>query len=161
MTDRMTLPQGDVGLLDTDLALTLLTSTIPARVAYTAADGTPRVYTAYFVWNGSELVMGTYAGAFKIRALREQPDVAITIDTDGFPPQALLLRGRAEVIDVDGVVPEYAEAWRRYVGVDVAEQVVADMDQPGLRMARVAVRPRWAGLLDFEGRLPAAMGGVQ
>jgi len=37
MTDRMTLPQGDVGLLDTDLALTLLTSTIPARVALFAS----------------------------------------------------------------------------------------------------------------------------
>ena len=34
-------PQGDLRLLETDVARRLLSSTIPARVAYIATDGTP------------------------------------------------------------------------------------------------------------------------
>jgi len=33
-------PQGDLRLLETDVASRLLSSTIPARVAYIATDGT-------------------------------------------------------------------------------------------------------------------------
>jgi len=33
-------PQGDLRLLETDVARRLLSSTIPARVAYIATDGT-------------------------------------------------------------------------------------------------------------------------
>ena len=37
------LPQGDLRLLETDLARELLGSSIPARLAFVATDGTPRV----------------------------------------------------------------------------------------------------------------------
>jgi len=33
--------------------------------------------------------------------------------------------------------------------------VAVTIDQPGTRMARIAVRPTWVGLLDFQRRLPA------
>jgi hypothetical protein len=36
-------PQGDPRLLESDVARRLLSCTIPARVAYLAVDGTPRV----------------------------------------------------------------------------------------------------------------------
>ncbi|UNX55629.1 pyridoxamine 5'-phosphate oxidase family protein [Georgenia sp. TF02-10] len=156
-----TLKQGDLGLLGTEQAQALLTSRVPARVAYVAADGTPRVFPTHFVWDGHEVVMGTYAGAFKIAALRARPVVAITIDTEGFPPTVLPLRGPASVTDVDGIVPEYAAAMRRCVGDETADELRAEADEPGLRMARIAVRPTWVGLLDFQRRLPAAVGGIR
>lgn len=56
----MTIPQGDLRLLDTDLARELLGSSIPARMAYVAADGTPRVVPTWFEWTGTEIVMATY-----------------------------------------------------------------------------------------------------
>jgi hypothetical protein len=34
------------------------------------------------------------------------------------------------------------------------------MRQPGVRMARIAVRPTWVGTLDFQTRLPRHVGGV-
>jgi hypothetical protein len=40
---RQSLPQGDPRLLESDDARRLLTCTIPARSAYLAVDGTPRV----------------------------------------------------------------------------------------------------------------------
>jgi Pyridoxamine 5'-phosphate oxidase len=110
------IPQGDMRLLTTDRARALLCGTVPARVAYVARDCTPRVFPTHFLWNGEDLVMGTYAGALKIAGLRARPAVAVTIDTDEDPPTILQLRGLARVTDVKGVVPEYIAAMRRFRG---------------------------------------------
>jgi hypothetical protein len=151
--DVMALPQGDVGLLASNVAQRLLVSTELARVAYVAADGTPRVFPMLFHWTGTEVVLSTFGG-LKIRALRAKPDIAITIDAATTPPEALLIRGRAVVTDVEGVVPEYALALRRYGGDEQGAAKVAEVDHPGVKMARIAVRPTWVGVLDFQTRLP-------
>lgn len=98
--------------------------------------------------------MSTFFPARKIAALRARPDVAITIDAAGTPPRALLVRGRAQVGDVDGIVPEYALAMRRYGGDEQGAARIAAVDRPGVRMARIAVRPAWVGVLDFRTRFP-------
>lgn len=148
------LPQGDVRLLGTDVAQGLLASTELARVAYVAADGAPRVFPMLFHWTGQEVVLSTFFPARKIAALRARPEVAITIDVAATPPRALLVRGRAQVSEVDGIVPEYALAMRRYGGDEQGAAQVAAVDRPGVRMARIAVRPAWVGVLDFETRFP-------
>jgi PPOX class probable F420-dependent enzyme len=150
----ITLPQSDVRLLETEIAQRLLASTELARLAYVAQDGTPRVFPMLFHWTGEEIVFSTFAGARKIAALRAKPDVAITIDSSAQPPQVLLLRGRAEVTDVDGIVPEYILAQHRYAGPEQGAANVAEADQPGTRMARIAIRPAWVGVLDFVTRFP-------
>ena len=164
----MTLEQGDLRLLETDLARRLLTSTIPARCAYTALDGTPRIVASWFVWTGEELVLPTFLSAphvshaaYRVRALRENPDVAISIDTESSPPEVLSLRGRAEITEIDGVATEYADAAHRFLGSEQAAGYLAQIDQPGTRMARIAVRPTWVALMDFETRMPSALGGVR
>src|SRR3954452_23950329 len=101
-----TLPQGDVRLLESEIAKTLLASTEMARVAYVAPDGTPRVFPIMFHWTGTEIVFATFAGAKKVRPLRARPAVAITIDTASMPPLVLQLRGTAELTEVAGIVPE-------------------------------------------------------
>jgi hypothetical protein len=163
--DFAALSQGSPELLDSPLARTLLAAAIPARVAYTANDGTPRIIASWFQWTDGELVMPTFiraphvaAPARRLTALRARPDVAISIDTDGTPAQALLLRGKAEIIEVDGVDPDYARSARKYLGEEAAPDYLAMLDQPGTRMARITVRPTWVGLLDFTGdRLPGVM----
>jgi hypothetical protein len=163
----VTLEQGDLRLLETDVAQRLLASTLPARYAWTAADGTPRVVPSWFAWTGDELVMPTFISAphvrhaaFRLRALRAKPDVAVSIDTESFPPEALTIRGRASITEVDGVVPEYADAARRYMGEAEATAYLAQLDDPSTRMARIAVAPAWVGLVDFRTRMPSALGGV-
>ncbi|MFI7697991.1 pyridoxamine 5'-phosphate oxidase family protein [Nonomuraea sp. NPDC049480] len=151
------LPQGDVRLLDHEVARKLLTSTELARVAYVAKDGTPRVLPMLFHWNGEELVLPTFSGSAKLPALRARPDVAITIDVPGPPPEVLLIRGRAEIIEVDGLLPEYRAAHHRYYGEEQGERNLAQADQPGVRMGRIAVRPTWVGVLDFQTRLPGIL----
>jgi hypothetical protein len=167
MTDAelAAIPQGSPQLLDTPLAHKLLAAAIPARVAYTAKDGTPRISATWFQWTEGELVMPTFiqaphipAPARRLTALRARPDVAVSIDTESSPAQVLMLRGKAQVTEVDGIDPDYAASARQYLGEEVASQYLAMADQPGTRMARITVRPTWVGLLDFAGdRLPGIM----
>jgi len=157
----MPLPQGDLGLLESDTAQRLLASTLPARIAYTALDGTPRALPIWFTWTGGELVMASFAGAAKARALRARPEMAITIDTESFPAEVLLLRGPATVTDVDGFVPEYVATLRRYLGQDEAAGFLAQFDESATKMYRIAVRPEWVGVLDYKTRFPGVLGGIQ
>jgi hypothetical protein len=154
----MSIPQGDTRLLDSAIALRLLAAPEIARLAYVAKDGTPRVFPMMYHWDGTEIVFATFAGAAKINALRTNPAVAISIDKAGAPPEVLLLRGKAEVTDVDGIVPEYRLAQEHYLGPELGGKAVADVDRPGTRMARIAVRPSWVGVLDFQERFPGGGG---
>jgi hypothetical protein len=161
------LEQGDLRLLESDLAKRLLASTIPARFAYIAEDGTPRVLATWFHWTGEVLAMPTFLAAPHVRhaprrlsALRARPAVAVTIDTESSPPEVLTVRGRVTIREVEGVPPEYASAASRYLGDAAAAAYLGQIDQPGTRMAVIELRPSWAGVLDFQTRLPSALGGV-
>ena len=152
----MTDSTGDLAALDDPVAQQLLSSRQVARLAYTWSDGTPRVVPIWFHWDGQAVVMGTPPRAPKLKVLPTRPEVAITIDDEGsWPYRALLLRGRAEVEELDDVSPEYAAAARRYFGDEQAGQWLAQLH--GQPMTNVVVRPTWACVLDFVTRLPSAL----
>lgn len=83
------LPQGDVSLIDHPVAQALLHSAELARVAYVAADGTPRVFPMLFHWNSSDLGFSTFGGA-KVEAVRRRPHIAGPIDSASVTPHVLL-----------------------------------------------------------------------
>ena len=149
--------QGDTALLNDPVALELLNSNIPARLAYVWTDGSPRVIPIWFHWNGQEIVLGTPVKSPKIRALAQSSKVALTIDTNAWPNKVLQIRGTAKVETVDGVVPEYATAARRYFGEEQGRAWVEQVGQMFPQMARIVIRPEWVSLLDFEKRFPSAI----
>lgn len=130
-----------------------------ARLAYVAKDGTPRTVPIGFSWNGAHLVMCTTPNAPKLHALRVNPMVALTIDTEVHPPKILLLRGRAELDRVDGIPDEYLEANTTYEMTPEQrgewEREVRSLYVDG--MVRIVVTPTWAKLIDFESTLPSAV----
>jgi hypothetical protein len=152
-----TLEQGDLGLLDTDVARRRLAANSPLRLAYVALDGTPRVLPVQFLWNGEEVVMGGFAPSARGRALRANPRVALTLDTDDNPPEVLLLRGDAVVTEVRGVVPEYETYMRAGMPAEAADAYFGELRSRDVAMERIAVRPDWAAVMDFQTRFPAAM----
>jgi hypothetical protein len=95
------------------VAVELLDSEIPTRLAYIATDGTPRVVPIGFWWNGGEFIVCTAPLAPTVDSLRRNPHVALTIDTNDFPPHVLLVRGTASVEIVDGIPAEYFAASRK------------------------------------------------
>ena len=167
MNDQQLLPQGDLRLLESDAAQRLFQSRIPARFAYSALDGTPRVVPTWFHWTGSHLVMATFISgphvarpSARLAVLRTNRSVAVSIDTDDFPPEALTIRGEAFITEANGVPGEYATAAKRYLGEEAAADYLAGLEHPSTMMARIVVTPTWVGYLDFDTRLPAALGGV-
>src|SRR3984957_11474640 len=127
------------------------------RLGYVAKDGTPRCIPIAYTWNGTEIVMCTSKNAAKVPALRADPSVALTIDTEVHPPTILLIRGRAELDVVDGIPDEYLQASGSYQMTP--EQRVEW--EAGVRalydgMVRIVVTPTWAKLIDFETTLPSA-----
>jgi hypothetical protein len=149
--------QGDVALLDDPVAKQLLGSTIPARLAYSWTDGSPRVVPVWFEWDGTHFVVGSPARAPKLKALRVRPQVALTIDDNTFPHKVLLVRGEATVEMQPDVVPEYERAATRYFGPEQGPAWVSQLK--GKSMARIAITPTWVGILDFETRFPSALSG--
>jgi hypothetical protein len=135
----------------------LLHSQVPARLAYIARDGTPRVVSALFHWTGKELVLASWTDDPKVAALQAHSQVAVTIDTDAPPFQVLSIRGTAEVTIVAGVPPESAAAFTRYMGPEQGRAWVERMARMDDRQARIAIRPTWVSVLDFETRFPRGM----
>jgi len=145
-------------ILNRPLSLQLLARDI-TRLAYVAKDGTPRNVPMAFSWNGTTLVMCTPPNAPKLADLRENPAVALTIDTEVHPPAILLIRGVVELDPVDGIPDEFVEANTTYEMTPEQrvewEREVRSLYTDG--MVRIVVTPTWAKLIDFEHTLPQAV----
>jgi hypothetical protein len=128
------------------------------RLAYVAKDGTPRCVPIGFTWNGSAIVMCTAKNAAKVLALRHNPAVALTIDTEQHPPRILLIRGQAELDVVDGIPDEFLQINGTYT-MTPEQRVEWEAEVRSLYdgMVRIIVVPTWAKLIDFETTLPSAV----
>lgn len=128
------------------------------RLGYVALDGTPRTVPIAFSWNGSQIVMCTPRNAPKLTALRRNPAVALTIDTDVHPPTILLVRGTAVLDDVDGI-PEEFLAMNGTYAMTPEQRTAWEAEVRSLYdgMVRIVVTPTWAKLIDFETTLPSAV----
>lgn len=134
----------------------LLNGLAIARFAYNGLDGEPRVVPIGFSWDGSRVLIATVPKAAKVAALRKDPKVALTIDTAGYPPKVLLLRGTASVEVVDGVPDFYIEAGR-HVGEEAFAEWEAGVRALYDEMAVISIELHWAKLLDFETTIPKAV----
>jgi len=90
-------------VLASPLAKRLLDGDELARLAYIATDGTPRVIPMGFFFDGHHVIACTATNAAKVKALKVNDKVALTIDTTVHPPNILLIRGTASLETVDGV----------------------------------------------------------
>jgi hypothetical protein len=147
--------QDVAGVLRDPMAQELMQSSIPARLAYVGPDGFPRAIPIGFHWNGAEFVLCTVPHAPKVSALKANPKVAFTVDTNTFPPHVLLVRGIAAIDLVDGVPAEYLAASRKGVGPDQWDAFEAQVRAMYKQMARIKIKPLWAKLLDFQTRFPS------
>jgi Pyridoxamine 5'-phosphate oxidase len=146
-----------LNLLQDPVAQELLQSRLPARLAYNWLDNSPRVVPIWFHWTGAEVVMCSPPKAPKLKALPRNPTVAVSIDSDSWPYKVLQIRGAARVEMVEGIAPEYEAAAKRYFGEDQGRAWVEQVKRTNSHSARIAIRPEWVAILDFETRFPSAL----
>ena len=119
-----------------------------------APDGTPRVVPISFLWKNRQVILFTIPTSAKVSALRQNPAVALTIDYDGQPTRALLLRGQASIDIVAGVPQEYIDASMKTQSGRGSEDFAGTVRSMYDSMARITVELTWARLNDFETTLP-------
>ena len=92
--------------------------------------------------------------------LRNNSPAALTIDFNTWPYKVLEVRGKIHVQTLQGVVPEYAAAAERYFGTEQGRAWAAQVRQMFSEMVRIAIRPEWVAVIDFEKRFPSAIEAV-
>ncbi len=135
----------------------LLNGPEPARLAYDGLDGDPRVIPIGFWVEGEQLQIATVPNSAKVAALRENPKVALTIDTGAFPPKVLLIRGTASLELVQGVPEGYLLAGHKVMTDEQYPEWEAGVKGLYSEMGLITVTPTWAKLLDFETTIPKAV----
>lgn len=141
-------------IMNDPVAQGLIQAPVHARLAYAARDGSPRVIPIGYIWDGEALVMGSATNSPKVHSLARNPKVAVTIDTEDFPPNILLLRGDATLETVDGVPDEFVKAARRFVGEQGMSEWEAGARALYKRMVLIRITPTWAKIIDFSTRFP-------
>jgi nitroimidazol reductase NimA-like FMN-containing flavoprotein (pyridoxamine 5'-phosphate oxidase superfamily) len=128
------------------------------HLAYSGADGFPRVIPVGFLWKDDRVIVCTATTSPKVAALSSRPNVALSIESGDSPDGAksLLIRGIASMETVDGVADEYITMSTK--SMDAAEQ--ADFEREVRKvykqMVRISIEPQWARFFDYgAGRLPA------
>jgi hypothetical protein len=149
--------RGDLSLLDHPIAQELFQARMPARLAYLALDGTPRLVPMQFHWTGAEIVLSCFPDDPKAAALRAHPQVALSIDTSEPPFKVLQVRGTAAVSIVDELPPEAEAAAIRNMGPEGGRAFAERAARLSPTYVRIAIRPTWVDVLDFQTRLPAGM----
>lgn len=153
----MDVMRGDLKLLDHPVAQGLLHAAIPAHLAYVALDGTPRLVPLLFHWTGEEIVFSSWIDDLKVAAIQAHPEIALTIDTPDPPFKVLAVRGAAAVEIVDGLPDECLPTFTRYFGPEGGRAWTERMARMADQMARIALRPTWVEVLDFETRFPSGI----
>lgn len=118
-----------------------------ARLAFSAADGSPRVVPIWYLREAGELLMTTGAASFKARRLRSDPRAAVEVSTPDRPYRALAASGTVLIEALDGA-PKIEVRRRialRYVSEPDAE---AYARQP-YQVVLVRFRPDRVSYLDF------------
>lgn len=88
---------------DEDEARAFLADTsVPARLAVLAADGTPRLVSLWFEWDGEALWCASQRDSVVVRLLTSRPDCAFEISTNDPPYRGVRGRARATLDDGAG-----------------------------------------------------------
>ena len=66
-----------------------------ARIATVTPDGTPHVTPVWYLWKAPHLLIAIVNTSKKVRNIQQNPQVAVTIDTDSSPAQGVIMEGIA------------------------------------------------------------------
>lgn len=76
-----------------------------AVVTTLRADGSPANSVVFYAVDGDALVFSTTVDRLKVKTLRKDPRIAVTVLDEGAPHRFLTIEGEAEIIETDIVPP--------------------------------------------------------
>ncbi len=123
-----------------------LSQSILARIATVGRDGKPYLAPVWFMYEEGDLVISTGRDSVKIRNIRANPNVAVSIDTTegGFKSKGVILRGRAELVE-GGDTDTAKKVYMKYLG-----NIEHPMAQQLLSIPRVTIRLRPEKIISWD-----------
>jgi PPOX class probable F420-dependent enzyme len=113
-----------------------------------APDGRPHLVPMWFLWDGATVLMFSLPNTRKLRNLRRNPAVALSLDTAQQGYDVVIVEGRAELpIDphLSGTMPEfvakYASIPRRWPPAEWAERFTVAIRVKPTRLTAWLTRP--------------------
>ena len=84
-----------------ELTKKFLEHVLIARIATVDADNHPHVVPVWYGWDGESLWMSAFRSTQKVRNIQHNPMISVAIDTttDHVDNQAVVLEGRAELVE--------------------------------------------------------------
>ncbi len=118
----------------------LLESTNLGHLATIDREGKPQVNPVWFIWNGTNLLIGVKAETVKYRNLRRNPHLALSIADPAHPGHYLELRGQVVDFELYLDLTFVNQLSRKYTGRDM------DPAQNGQERYKLTVDIReWTG----------------
>jgi PPOX class probable F420-dependent enzyme len=84
-----------------------------ARIATVTPEGAPHVTPVWYLWKAPHLFIAIVNTSIKARNIQQNPQVAVTIDTDSSPAQGVIMEGTALIKALPAAVER--EICARYV----------------------------------------------
>jgi PPOX class probable F420-dependent enzyme len=96
--------------------LELLRAPSTCYLATTMPDGSPQVTQVWVDTDGTDVVINTVEGHQKLRNVRRDPRVALTVSDPARPTDYVQIRGTVHEITTDGAREHIDELSQRYLG---------------------------------------------
>jgi PPOX class probable F420-dependent enzyme len=141
---------------DDPIVAELLNGANLARLAYIGLDERPHVVPIWCAYIEGEIRMITGPKADKVKAIRRNPAVSLTIDSHTPPYHVLLIDGDATIEETDGIAAEYPDIVGRYLGAG-ADAYLGSMRDRVKTQRRIRVAIRSYRVLDFVKRFPKSL----
>jgi len=101
---------------------TFLARSLIARMATAGADGRPHVVPVWYAWDGTALWISSFVSTRKVRQLRENPYLSVSVDVSGAGEKTsgVILEGAAELVTEPRELVAQHSTWiyTRYLGED-------------------------------------------
>jgi PPOX class probable F420-dependent enzyme len=105
------------------------------RLAVVGKDNAPHISSVWYLWKDGHFYITTSEDRLKVSAIRENPKVALIVDTDDMPYKGVIAEGIAEITK-EKVEQITLEIVKKYVSVKRVKEQYEDL----MRYPRVLLR---------------------
>ena len=109
-----------------------------AHFASIRQDGTPHLSPVWYRWEDGKVTVVSGASAVKTRNVRQNPKVAISVATDEWPYQYVILEGDATVENAD-LRDTVRSIFSRYEGTERGAQDADELTKSDQRLVAIIV----------------------
>jgi len=114
-----------------------------ARIATVKPDNSPHVTPVWYLWENNQLWMAIPKDSVKARNIRQNNNVAVTIDTDKAPIKAVIIEGTAKIEELTKEAERKIDRRMaaKYVKPEYLDEYIEWSNAQGIEYIYIRIRP--------------------